>query len=220
MPGVLEERNRYTLYLVAAIAVIAIIIFWQLMVALIFAGSIAVIALPLHKRFTGRIGAEASAALVTAIMFLIFVSVIAFAVGLLLQNQEFLNGLVSTIINWAGLGNNNPIISAFHINQSQIDGLIGNSNQMINQWADSVISQIPASRVPVAGVFPEFFCVPLQGRGTLPFFVCNAPGTIKGARKSPDSYSSRYSLRHLRCPVDHRDNYLFTRITVFLSPWI
>ena len=98
MPGVLEERNRYTLYLVAAIAVVAIIIFWQLMVALIFAGSIAVIALPLHKRFTGKIGAEASAALVTIIMFLIFVAVIAFAVGLLLQNQEFLNSLVSTII--------------------------------------------------------------------------------------------------------------------------
>ena len=144
MPGVLEGRDRYTIYLVAAIAVIAIIIFWQLMVALIFAGSIAVIALPLHKRFTSRIGAEASAALVTVIMFLIFVAVIAFAVGLLLQNQEFLNGLVSTIINWAGPGQNNPITTLLHINQTQLDGLIGNSNQMINQWADSVIGQIPA----------------------------------------------------------------------------
>jgi predicted PurR-regulated permease PerM len=144
MPGVLEESKRYTLYLVAVIAVVALIIFWQLMVALIFAGSIAVIALPLHRRFTSKIGAEASAALVTAILFLIFVSVIAFAVGLLLQNQAFLNGLVSTIINWAGLGQDNPIISVFHINQTQIDGLIGNSNQLINQWADSVVSQIPA----------------------------------------------------------------------------
>lgn len=144
MPGVPEGRDRYTLYLVAAIAVLAIIIFWQLMVALIFAGSIAVIALPLHKRFTGRIGAEASAVLVTVIMFLIFVGVIAFAVGLLLQNQDFLNSLVSTILSWAGPGQNNPITTALHINQTQLDGLIGSSNQMINQWADSVIGQIPA----------------------------------------------------------------------------
>jgi predicted PurR-regulated permease PerM len=144
MTGVLEERDRYTLYLFAAIAVIAIIIFWQLMVALIFAGSIAVIALPLHKRFTRRIGAEASAALVTVIAFLIFISVLAFAVILLLQNQEFLNGLVSTILNWAGPGQNNPISSMLHINQTQLDGLIGNSNQTINQWADSIIRQIPA----------------------------------------------------------------------------
>jgi predicted PurR-regulated permease PerM len=144
MPGVLEERDRYTLYLFAAIAVIAIIIFWQLMVALIFAGSIAVIALPLHKRFTRRIGAEASAALVTVIAFLIFIGVLAFTVVLLLQNQEFLNGLVTTIINWAGPGQNNPISSMLHINQTQLDGLIGNSNQTINQWADSIISQIPA----------------------------------------------------------------------------
>ena len=144
MPGVLEEGNRYTLYLVAAIAVVAIIIFWQLMVALIFAGSIAVIALPLHKRFTGKIGAEASAALVTIIMFLIFFAVIAFAVGLLLQNQEFLNSLVSTIISWAGPGQNNPITTMLHINQTALDGLIGNSNQTINQWADSLIGQIPA----------------------------------------------------------------------------
>ncbi len=144
MPGVLEERDRYTLYLFAAIAVIAIIIFWQLMVALIFAGSIAVIALPLHKRFTRRIGAEASAALVTVIVFLIFIGVLAFTVVLLLQNQEFLNSLVSTIINWAGPGQNNPITSVLHINQTQLDGLIGNSNQTINQWADSIIGQIPA----------------------------------------------------------------------------
>ena len=87
----LEDRNHYTLYLVAGIAVIAIIIFWQLMIALIFAGSIAVIALPLHKRFTRRIGTKASAAVITLMMFLIFVGVIAFTVWLLLQNQEFLN---------------------------------------------------------------------------------------------------------------------------------
>ena len=163
MPGVLEERDRYTLYLFAAIAVIAIIIFWQLMVALIFAGSIAVIALPLHKRFTRRIGAEASAALVTVIAFLIFIGVIAFAVVLLLQNQEFLNGLVSTIINWAGPGQNNPISSMLHINQTQLDGLIGNSNQTINQWADSIIRQIPALGFQSAGVFLKLFRVPLQG---------------------------------------------------------
>lgn len=144
MPGVLEDRERYTLYLVAAIGIIAIVIFWQLMVALIFAGSIAVIALPLHKRFTGRIGAKASAALITVIMFLIFVAVLTFAVGLLLQNQEYLNELVSSMINWAGPGQNNPITSMLHINQTQLDGLIGNGNQMINQWADSVIRQIPA----------------------------------------------------------------------------
>ena len=156
MPGVLEGRDRYTIYLVAAIAVIAIIIFWQLMVALIFAGSIAVIALPLHKRFTSRMGAEASAALVTVIMFLIFVAVIAFAVGLLLQNQEFLNGLVSTIINWAGPGQNNPITSLLHINQTQLDGLIGNSNQMINQWADSIIGQIPALGFQILVFFLSF----------------------------------------------------------------
>jgi predicted PurR-regulated permease PerM len=144
MPGVLEERDRYTLYLFAAIAVIAIIIFWQLMVALIFAGSIAVIALPLHKRFTRRISAEASAALVTVIVFLIFIGVLGFTVVLLLQNQEFLNSLVSTIINWAGPGQNNPITTVLHINQTQLDGLIGNSNQTINQWADSIIGQIPA----------------------------------------------------------------------------
>jgi len=137
-------RDHYTIYLVAAIAVIAIVMFWQLMVALIFAGSIAVIALPLHKRFTGKIGAKASAALITLIMFLIFIGVIAFAVGLLLQNQEFLNGLVSTIVHWAGPGQNNPISSVLHINQTQLDGLIGNSNQMINQWAESLIGQIPA----------------------------------------------------------------------------
>jgi len=156
MPGVLEERDHYTLYLVAAIAVIAVIMFWQLMVALIFAGSIAVIALPLHKRFTRRIGAEASAALVTGIMFLIFAAVIAFAVGLLVQNQEFLNSLVSTIINWVGPGHNNPITTALHINQTQLDGLIGNSNQMINQWADSVIGQIPALGFQILVFFLSF----------------------------------------------------------------
>jgi len=144
MPGFLEERGRYTLYLVAAIAVIAIIIFWQLMVAFIFAGSIAVIALPLHKRLTRRIGAKASAALVTIIMFLIFVAVIAFSIGLLLQNQVFLNDLVSTVVNWAGPGQNNSLTSVLHINQTQLDGLIGNSNQMVNQWADSFIREIPA----------------------------------------------------------------------------
>ncbi|MEI6839764.1 MAG: AI-2E family transporter [Methanomicrobiales archaeon] len=144
MPRVLGEIDRYTIYLVAAIAGIAIIIFWQLMVALIFAGSIAVIALPLHKRFSGRVGVKASAALITLVAFLIFVAVIALAVGLLLQNQEFLNGLVSTIINWAGPGQNNSITTALHINQTQLDGLIGNSNQTINQWADSIIGQIPA----------------------------------------------------------------------------
>jgi len=175
----LEDKARYTLYLVAAIAVIAIIIFWQLMVALIFAGSIAVIALPLHKRFTRRVGAEASAALVTAIMFLIFISVIGFAVGLLLRNQEFLNGLVSTIINWAGLGQSNPITSAFHINQTQIEGLIGNGNQMINQWADSLIAQIPALGFQLLVFFLSFSVFLYKGEAVYHSLFAMLPEQLK-----------------------------------------
>lgn len=144
MPDVMDEKNRLTLYLVALIGVIAVIIFWQLMVALIFAASIAVIALPLHKRFTRRIGPEASAALITLLMFFIFIAVIGFAIGLLLQNQEYLNSLVSEIINWAGPTRENPLTTALHINQTQLEGLIGNSNQRINQWGESLISQLPA----------------------------------------------------------------------------
>jgi len=179
MPGVLEERNRYTLYLVAAIAVVAIIIFWQLMVALIFAGSIAVIALPLHKRFTGKIGAEASAALITVIMFLIFVAVIAFAVGLLLQNQEFLNSLVSTIINWAGPGQNNPITTMLHINQTALDGLIGNSNQKINQWGDSLIGQIPALGFQLLVFFLSFSVFLYKGEDLYHSSFAMLPDNVK-----------------------------------------
>jgi predicted PurR-regulated permease PerM len=179
MPGVLEERDKYTVCLVAAIAVIALIIFWQLMVALIFAGSIAVIALPLHKRFTRRIGAEASVALVTGIMFLIFAAVIAFAIGLLVQNQEFLNSLVSTIINWAGPGHNNPITTALHINQTQLDGLIGNSNQMINQWADSVIAQIPALGFQILVFFLSFSIFLYKGEELYHSSYAMLPETLK-----------------------------------------
>ena len=43
-----------------------------------------------------------------------------------------------------------------HVNQSQLDGLIGNSNQMINQWADSVIKQVPALGFEILVFFLSF----------------------------------------------------------------
>ena len=164
MPANPFSGDRATLYLVAIIAGITLVVFWQLMVALIFAASIAVVAMPLHERIGKKTGYGVSAVLITALVFVIFVAVIAFAIWLLLQNQDYLEGLVSSIISWVAPSESNSWLSSLHLNQTEIAGMLGNRNVLMNQWVESLLRQIPGFGFQLLVFFLSFSIFLYKGK--------------------------------------------------------
>jgi len=95
-------RNIHLIVLVLIIFLIAIVLFWDLMDAIVLSLTIAVVAMPLRVRL-GRILSTPLSALVTTILiFSIVLLLILFTLGLLYQNLDFLVESIAGITEGAG----------------------------------------------------------------------------------------------------------------------
>ena len=66
-----------------------------------------------------------------------------------------------------------------HINQTALDGLIGNSNQKINQWGDSLIGQITALGFQILVIFLSFSVFLYKGEGLYHSSFAMLPDNVK-----------------------------------------
>jgi predicted PurR-regulated permease PerM len=179
MPGDWKDPDQYTLYLFVAILTIAAIAFWQIADALVFSVSIAVVAMPLHEKFSRRMNSMLSAALVTLVLFLLFIGVLAFAAILLLENQSYMSELFSSILSWVGTAQSSPLNSMFHINQSQINGLLGIQQTVLNQWTNSILQNIASIGFKIGVFFLTFSLFIYKGKEIYHSVISMLEGKLK-----------------------------------------
>ena len=181
MPPDPHVPDRYILYLFAAIAFGALIVFWQFLDALVFSVTIAVVVMPVHRRFSGKIGKSLSAALITILAILVFTGLIAFAGFLLYQNQEFIAGLVSSILAWVTPVQDGPLTSILHINATQISGIFGGRDAFIAQWRNTIIQNAQAVGFKLVFFFLSFSLFIYKGEEFYRSALAIIPGSLNHA---------------------------------------
>jgi len=173
--------DRYILYLFAAIAFGALIVFWQFLDALVFSITIAVVVMPVHRRLSGITGTKVSAALITALAVLVFAGLIAFAGFLLYQNQEFIAGLVSSILTWVTPVQGGPLTSILHINATQVSGFFGGRDEFIAQWRNVIVQNAQAIGFKLVFFFLSFSLIIYKGEELYRSALSILPGNLNHA---------------------------------------
>jgi len=179
MPDDWLHQDRFTLYLFIVIFTMAAVTFWQIADVLVFSVSIAVVAMPLHDRFSHRMSPGLSAALVTLVLILLFVGVLAFAALILLQNQSYMSELISSIVSWISTSQTSPLSSVFHINQTQIDGLLGTQQKALSQWTNSILQNITAIGFKIGVFFLTFSLFIYKGKEIYHSTISMLEGRLK-----------------------------------------
>ncbi|HVP94660.1 MAG TPA: AI-2E family transporter [Methanoregulaceae archaeon] len=173
--------DRYILYLFAAIAFGALIVFWQFLDALAFSVTIAVVMMPVHRRVSQKIGKRLSAALITVLAFLVFIGVIAFAGFLLYQNQEYISGLVSSTLAWVTPVQDGPLTSILHINATQISGILGGRDDFLAQLRNTLIQNAQAIGFKLVFFFLSFSLLIYKGDELYKSALAIIPGNLNHA---------------------------------------
>jgi predicted PurR-regulated permease PerM len=181
VPADTKVPDRYILYLFAAIAFGALIVFWQFLDALVFSVTIAVVVMPVHQRFSAKVGKKISAALITVLAILVFTGLIAFAGFLLYQNQEFIAGLVSSILAWVTPVQEGPLTSILHINSTQISGIFGGRDEFIAQWRNVIIQNAQAIGFKLVFFFLSFSLLIYKGEELYHSALAVIPGSLNHA---------------------------------------
>jgi predicted PurR-regulated permease PerM len=179
LPARSNDPDRHTLYLFAAIAIVALIVFWQFLDALIFSVTIAVVVMPLHRRFSRHFGESLSAALITVIAIMVFIGLLTFAGILLFQNQEFIAGLVSSILAWVTPAQNGPLSSILPFNATQISGLFGGREDFVAQLRNVIIQNAQALGFKLVFFFLSFSLLIYKGEELYHSAISLVPGNLK-----------------------------------------
>jgi predicted PurR-regulated permease PerM len=181
VPADPHRPDRYILYLFAAIAFGALIVFWQFLDALVFSITIAVVVMPVHRRISGITGTKVSAALITALAILVFAGLIAFAGFLLYQNQEFIAGLISSILAWVTPVQESPLTSILHINATQVTGFFGGRDEFIAQWRNVIVQNAQAIGFKLVFFFLSFSLIIYKGEDLYRSALSILPGNLNHA---------------------------------------
>ena len=181
MPPDPRIPDRNILYLFAVIAIIAFIVFWQFLDALVFSVTIAVVVMPVHRCFSGKIGERISAALITVIAILVFAGLIAFAGFLLYENQEYIAGLVSSILTWVTPVQDGTLTSILHVNATQISGIFGGRDAFIDQWRNTIIQNAEAIGFKLVFFFLSFSLFIYKGEEFYRSALAIIPGSLNHA---------------------------------------
>jgi predicted PurR-regulated permease PerM len=97
MEGNRQIRDIRPLVLVLAIFIIAIVIFWDLLGAIVMSLTVAVVAMPLRMRLDRKLNKSLSALVTTLMVLSIVLLLILFTLGLLYQNLDYLVGATAGI---------------------------------------------------------------------------------------------------------------------------
>jgi predicted PurR-regulated permease PerM len=181
VPADPHRPDRYILYLFAAIAFGALIVFWQFLDALVFSVTIAVVVMPVHRRISKTTGTKVSAGLITALAMLVFAGLIAFAGFLLYQNQEFIAGLISSILAWVTPVQESPLTSILHVNATQVTGFFGGRDEFIAQWRDVIVQNAQAIGFKLVIFFLSFSLIIYKGEELYRSALSILPGNLNHA---------------------------------------
>ncbi|KUK71102.1 MAG: Uncharacterized protein XE11_0950 [Methanomicrobiales archaeon 53_19] len=132
--------DRYLIMVVGAIMIAAILAFWQLIGVIILAGTLAVVLLPIHRRFIRVINPAVSAFLIATLVLVVVTSAIGFIITIFYTHSDYILYIINTILEWVSTlaATGTPTIGQNELNEwitRQLDG--------ISTWSTDLLYQAP-----------------------------------------------------------------------------
>lgn len=128
---------------IAGIAAVTVVAFFPLLGVILLALSIAVIAMPLHLQFRRHMRPSISAGLVTTCVGLVLVFSSVVTVIVLIQNSDFIQLMVRTILNWAVATPGSSFSTLIPLDPTQISQEINDQIVHLTQYLRTAVEQIP-----------------------------------------------------------------------------
>lgn len=178
---------RWTLVVVAATAVVAVLAFRHLLDTIILALSLGIVLVPVHRRLRNRVPAGISAAALTLTVFLVLMGTAAGAGMILLQHQEYITGLIDQVQAWlAGQGTDSGGILPADLVRDWSENLAGE----VSRSADALLGRAPLLTLEVVVFFLSLYLFIVGGERAARACMGMVPGTTVPALRQFVSVTS------------------------------
>ncbi|MGC9434747.1 MAG: AI-2E family transporter [Methanomicrobiales archaeon] len=178
---------RWTLVIVAATAVVAVLAFRHLLDTIILALSLGIVLVPVHRRLQNRVPAGISAAALTLTVFLVLAGTAAGAGMILLQHQEYITGLIDQVQAWlAGQGTDSEGI----LTADLLRGWSKSSVESVSRSADALLGRAPLLTLEVVIFFISLYLFIVGGERAATTCMGMVPGTTVPALRQFFSVTS------------------------------
>ncbi len=132
--------DRYVIITVCAIMIAAALAFWQLIGVIILAGTLAVVLLPIHRKFIRVINPVVSSFLIATLVLLVATSAIGFTITIFYTHSEYISYIINTILEWVSTlaATGSPTIGQNELSEwitLQLDG--------VSEWSTGLLYQAP-----------------------------------------------------------------------------
>jgi predicted PurR-regulated permease PerM len=135
-----DYPDRYVIMTIGAIMIAAALAFWQLIGVIILAGTLAVVLLPIHRKFIRFINPAVSSFLIATLVVLVVTSAIGFTISIFYSHADYIENIVITILEWVTALSTTGIAS---IGQSELNEWIMLQLDGLSAWTTGLLYQAP-----------------------------------------------------------------------------
>lgn len=169
--------------LVAALAALlaTLLLFWEILDVVIISGSLAVVLMPLHRRFTGRVRETVAALAVCLIVFVSVVFFLAFTIWVFLSNEAYVRGLIDIIFAWVGSPQSASFLASLSVDQPRAVLFLKGIEEIFSRYITTIAGQLLFIGAKVLLFFVCLFLFLWRGTKVYRVLAGSVPGRLRTA---------------------------------------
>ncbi len=168
------------LVLMAAIILATFIVFWKLLDMVVLAVSLAVVLIPLHTYCSRCINRYLSAALITTLVFVVFVAGVLLCITILAQNGEILKDIVGTIERWVQNPATDPRVFGIPVERNQVAVWLDKAQSIFFNYWRMLVADFTTIALKIVVFFASLYVILLRGEHIREKIMARLPDPIKG----------------------------------------
>jgi predicted PurR-regulated permease PerM len=194
MDRIRVSENKQVVFLIAAIYIICILVFWPLMTVLIWSAAIAVALMSFHKWLSGIVKPSVSATFITVWVLLVILLVLSIASNILYGSIDHIGAMVTSLVH----GFKNTEFSSFlpTLTEKQISNMPDTLIQLLLQSLLSLNSNVMQSLISIIIFFLSLSMLLYYGEQIWDTLTCTLSPKLRGAvdRMAEISANTIYAL--------------------------
>ncbi len=165
--------------LMMAILIATLIIFWKLLDVVVLAISIAVVLYPLQTYCMKYLNRYLSAALVTALVFVVLVASALLCISIISNNSATLQEIVGTIEHWTQNPSADPRIFGIPVERGQVSTWLDQSKSIFFRYWQMLLSDFMTIALKSVIFFASLYVLLLRGEYINARIVAGIPETVR-----------------------------------------
>jgi predicted PurR-regulated permease PerM len=165
--------------LMMAILIATLIIFWKLLDVVVLAISIAVVLYPLQTYCMKYLNRYLSAALVTALVFVVLVASALLCISIISNNSATLQEIVGTIEHWTQNPSADPRIFGIPVEREQVSTWLDQSKSIFFRYWQMLLSDFMTIALKSVIFFASLYVLLLRGEYINARIVAGIPETVR-----------------------------------------